>query len=179
MNSSSQKWSTIDIPYLSQDWTLKLIFEFITFCYKHTYSFLFRWSGNGPRFSEHGPRQVITWFSWKEILLSSEKVDVFENQESEWISKQLCINYTVRDLVQTFAPFAREAPFWNLLVLYGLCPNSFRPPSVKQANVGKKSAQTILASPPLCFRIGGAEDNFIFYIEDCLFFAPLKKLRRD
>ena len=102
---------------------------------------------------------------------------MFENQESEWISKQLCINYTVRDLVQTFAPFAREAPFWNLLVLYGLCPNSFRPPSVKQANVGKKSAQTILASPPLCFRIGGAEDNFIFYIEYCFFFVPVKKLR--
>ena len=70
-----------------------------------------------------------------------------------------------------------EAPFWNVLVLYGLCPNSFRPPSVKQANVGKKSAQTILASPPLCFRIGGAEDNFIFYIEYCFFFVPVMKLR--
>ena len=30
-----------------------------------------------------------------------------------------------------------------------------------------------------CFRIGGAEDNFIFYIEYCLFFAPVKKLRWD
>ena len=86
------------------------------------------------------------WFSWKEILLSSEKVDVFENQEAEWISKQLCINYSVRDLVQTFAPIVREAPFWNVLVLYGNCPNSFRPLSVKQANVGKKVPQTILAS---------------------------------
>ena len=86
------------------------------------------------------------WFSWKEILLSSEKVDVFENQEAEWISKQLRINYSVRDLVQTFAPIVREAPFWNVLVLYGHCPNSFRPLSVKQANVGKKVPQTILAS---------------------------------
>ena len=42
----------------------------------------------------------------------------------------------------------REAPFWNVLVLYGHCPNSFRPPpSVKLANVGKKVPQTILAGP--------------------------------
>ena len=33
----------------------------------------------------------------------------------------------------------KEAPFLNVLVLYGHCPNSFRPlPSVKRANVGKK-----------------------------------------
>ena len=34
----------------------------------------------------------------------------------------------------------REVPFWNVLVLYGHCPNSFRapPPSVKRANVEKK-----------------------------------------
>ena len=31
----------------------------------------------------------------------------------------------------------------------------------------------------LCFRKRGAEDNFIFYIEYYLFFAPVKKLRRD
>ena len=38
----------------------------------------------------------------------------------------------------------REAPFWNMLVLFGHCPNSLRPsPSVKRANV----PQTILASP--------------------------------
>ena len=30
-----------------------------------------------------------------------------------------------------------------------------------------------------CFRIGGAEDSFIFYIEYCLFFAPVKELKRD
>ena len=29
------------------------------------------------------------------------------------------------------------------------------------------------------FRIGGAEDNFILYIEYCLLFAPVKKLRQD
>ena len=28
-----------------------------------------------------------------------------------------------------------------------------------------------------CFRIGGAEDNFIFYIEYCFFFVPVMKLR--
>ena len=28
-----------------------------------------------------------------------------------------------------------------------------------------------------CFRIGGAEDNFIFYIEYCFFFVPVLKLR--
>ena len=28
-----------------------------------------------------------------------------------------------------------------------------------------------------CFRIGGAEDNFIFYIEYCFFFVPMIKLR--
>ena len=28
-------------------------------------------------------------------------------------------------------------------------------------------------------RYGGAEDNFIFHIKYCLFFAPVKKLRRD
>ena len=31
--------------------------------------------------------------------------------------------------------------------------------------------------PPPCFRIGGAEDNFIFYIEYCFFFVPVMKLR--
>ena len=30
---------------------------------------------------------------------------------------------------------------------------------------------------PTCFRIGGAEDNFIFYIEYCFFFLPGMKLR--
>ena len=30
-----------------------------------------------------------------------------------------------------------------------------------------------------CFRIGGAEDNFIFYIEYCLCFVLVKKLRQD
>ena len=36
----------------------------------------------------------------------------------------------------------REAPFWNVLVLYGHCSNSFRPPplpSVKRANVEKSA----------------------------------------
>ena len=28
-----------------------------------------------------------------------------------------------------------------------------------------------------CFRIGGAEDNFIIYIEYCFFFAPMMKSR--
>ena len=28
-----------------------------------------------------------------------------------------------------------------------------------------------------CIRIGGAEDNFIFYIEYCFFFVPVMKLR--
>ena len=28
-----------------------------------------------------------------------------------------------------------------------------------------------------CFRIGGAEDNFIIYIEYCFFFVPVMKLR--
>ena len=31
--------------------------------------------------------------------------------------------------------------------------------------------------PPPCFRIGGAEDNFIFYIEYCFFIVPVMKLR--
>ena len=31
-------------------------------------------------------------------------------------------------------------------------------------------------SPP-CFRIGGAEDNFIIYIEYCFFFVPMMKSR--
>ena len=31
--------------------------------------------------------------------------------------------------------------------------------------------------PPPCFRIGGAEDNFIFDIEYCFFFVPVLKLR--
>ena len=51
----------------------------------------------------------------------------------------------------------REAPFWNALVLYGHCSNSFRPPSwqalTPPGNVGKKAPQIILASlytnPPL------------------------------
>ena len=42
----------------------------------------------------------------------------------------------------------REAPFWNVLVLYGLCLNSFRPPpSVRQTNEEEKVPQTIQASP--------------------------------
>ena len=28
-----------------------------------------------------------------------------------------------------------------------------------------------------CFRIGGAEDNFIIYIEYCFFFVPMMKSR--
>ena len=36
----------------------------------------------------------------------------------------------------------REAPFWNVLVLYGHYPNSFRlPPSVKRAIVEKKCSK--------------------------------------
>ena len=31
--------------------------------------------------------------------------------------------------------------------------------------------------PPPCFRIGGAEDNFIFYIEYCFFFVLVMNLR--
>ena len=35
----------------------------------------------------------------------------------------------------------REAPFWNVLVLYGHCPNSFRPPPLCQTGKrGEKSA---------------------------------------
>ena len=35
--------------------------------------------------------------------------------------------------------WVREAPFWNVLVRCGHCPNSFRPlPSVKRSNVEKK-----------------------------------------
>ena len=42
----------------------------------------------------------------------------------------------------------RTAPFWNVLGLYGHCPNRSRtPPSVKRTNVEKKVFQTILASP--------------------------------
>ena len=46
-----------------------------------------------------------------------------------------------------------------MLIPYGYCANTFRP------------------APPPCFRIGGAEDNFIFYIEYCFFFVPVMKLR--
>ena len=114
------------------------------------------------------------WFSWKEILLSSEKVDVFENQEAEWISKQLCINYSVRDLVQTFAPFVREAPFSNVLVLYGHCPNSFRPLSVKQANVGEKCPKLswqAFTPPPLL--MGNALMETTHFKKSSLFLAGL------
>ena len=43
----------------------------------------------------------------------------------------------------------REAPFWNVLVLYGHCPNSLSPPPppCQTGKCGKKVSQTILASP--------------------------------
>ena len=43
----------------------------------------------------------------------------------------------------------REAPLWNVLVLYGHCPNSFRPPAPLLSNrqTWKKVLQTIPASP--------------------------------
>ena len=42
----------------------------------------------------------------------------------------------------------REAPFWNALVLYGHCPNSFRPPPpLSNRQTWQKVPQTILASP--------------------------------
>ena len=34
----------------------------------------------------------------------------------------------------------REAPFWNVLVLYGYCPNSFGPPPLCQTGKREKSA---------------------------------------
>ena len=53
---------------------------------------------------------------------------------------------------ELFGLLIREAPFWNVLVLYGHCPNSFRPPD-PLSNMRKKVPQTILASlyipPPL------------------------------
>ena len=138
MNSSSQKWSTIDIPYLSQDWTLKLIFEFITFCYKHAYSFLFRWSGNGPRFSEHGPRQVITWFSWKEILLSSEKVDVFENQESDEYPNN-CVLTTQSGILCKRLPLLLGKPLFETCWFYmGFVQIALDPPLSNRQTWGKK-----------------------------------------
>ena len=46
----------------------------------------------------------------------------------------------------------REAPFWNVLVLYGHCPNSFRPSPLCQMGRREKSAQNHpgkpLHSPP-------------------------------
>ena len=48
----------------------------------------------------------------------------------------------------TLRGHVRGSPFLNVLVLYGHCPNSFRPyPSVKGANVEKKVPQIILGSP--------------------------------
>ena len=42
----------------------------------------------------------------------------------------------------------REAPFWNVLVLYGHCPNSFGPPPpLSNRQMWQKVPQTILASP--------------------------------
>ena len=45
----------------------------------------------------------------------------------------------------------------------------------------KKSARRcpLDGGAALCFRIGGAEDKFIFYIEYCFFFVPVMKLRRE
>ena len=40
-----------------------------------------------------------------------------------------------------------DAPFWNVLVLYGNCPNSFRPPGpLSNGQTCKKLPKTILAS---------------------------------
>ena len=44
-------------------------------------------------------------------------------------------------------------------------------------NVYLASKPSNSAPPPPCFRIGGAEDNFINYIEYCFFFVPVMKLR--
>ena len=46
----------------------------------------------------------------------------------------------------------KEARCWNVSVLYGHCPNSLAPPSVKQANVGKKypkPSRQAFTLPPL------------------------------
>ena len=47
----------------------------------------------------------------------------------------------------------RTAPFWNVLGLYGHCPNRSRPPPLSNGQTWKKVFQTILASPYTCGQI--------------------------
>ena len=56
---------------------------------------------------------------------------------------------------------------------------AFKPSSGSNQGRGKKNWHFLGLRGAPRFRIEGAEDNFIFDIEYCLFFALVKKLRRD
>ena len=49
------------------------------FTHTNTSQLNIRWSGNGPRFSEHGPRQVIAWLS------------ILNQTRDNWHNQNLCV----------------------------------------------------------------------------------------
>ena len=53
------------------------------------------------------------------------KVHIFN-----WLNVKLILQKNLKKYEYMCCPFqmVREAPFWNVLALYGHCPNSFRPP---------------------------------------------------
>ena len=61
----------------------------------------------------------------------------FLAEKSKCLKKVSCRSQISFDAIESRK--FREAPFWNMLVLYGHCPNSFRPPPcVKRAKIEKK-----------------------------------------